>query len=722
MTAPLLYGLDIETDTTVDGLDPQVGRVLAVAVAGAGGAEVLSDADEAALLIALDARLADLPAGVLVTWNGARFDLPYLATRADGLGVDLGLVLEPDRSRRSPHTPLPGPRRRLPRARWHHHAHLDVYRSYQADVGPMLRMTCSLKAVARLAGLVPIEVDAARVHALAPAALEAYVASDARLHPRAGPAAVAHRRFRRRRRRRSGSRRGPTMSPVSQPRRRPTSTSNFGVGRREGHDASAFYERFSAPVISDDEYVEPPFEIDEPFRTGDSRQLDLPDNSVALVVTSPPYYVGKDYEIDVDNPEVPASYGEYLRLLHDVFAECVRVLEPGGRIAVNVANLGRKPYRSLSADVIRILQDDLGLLLRGEVIWKKSEGATGNCAWGSFRSASNPVLRDVTERVVIAGKGRFDRAIPVKKRAASGWPSENSVNNDEFMAATLDVWDIPPESATRVGHPAPFPVELPERLIHLYTYEHDLVLDPFMGSGTTLLAAAKLDRRYVGCDLDPAYVDIARRRVEQAMARHEPDPREPVARSRPPATTLIEPPEASKPPAAEPGDDFQARASREGKAAQKIAETVLERAGFQISGRNVKARGLGVMINLIALDAQGRPWNFDVTGAFTTTRGGLLRTDSLWKALGRASVLAYNGYGPLETNGPVVLLTSHLPRAGSDGDRALRKAGPGAFFDAIEMLSDDGQARLADYAHGGHPHPLPGFWTERDLDRPYDPG
>ena len=87
-----------------------------------------------------------------------------------------------------------------------------------------------------------------------------------------------------------------------------------------------------------------------------------------------------------------------------------------------MANLGRKPYRSLSADVIRILQDDLGLLLRGEVVWQKGEGATGSCAWGSFRSAANPVLRDLTERVVVASKGRFDRARSVAQREAEGLP------------------------------------------------------------------------------------------------------------------------------------------------------------------------------------------------------------------------------------------------------------------------------------------------------------
>ena len=143
----------------------------------------------------------------------------------------------------------------------------------------------------------------------------------------------------------------------------------------------------------------------------------------------------------------------------------------------------------------------------------------------------------------------------------------------------------------------------------------------------------------------------------------------------------------------------------------------LERAGFQVVGQNVKARGLGVTINLKALDADGQPWNFDVTGAFTTTRGGLLRTDSVWKSLGKALVLANNAYGAGAENGPLVLLTSHLPRPGSDGDRAMRKAGPNAFFDAIEMLSDDGQARLAEYATGRHPRPLAGFWSQADVDR-----
>ena len=314
------------------------------------------------------------------------------------------------------------------------------------------------------------------------------------------------------------------MNHVRGPRRN-TATSSFGAGRREGHDASAFYARFPSPELSPDDRVKWADGFDEPRPIlGDSRGMDeIPDNSVALVVTSPPYFVGKEYEQAVAGRQVPESYMEYLRLLHDVFEECVRVLEPGGRIAVNVANLGRKPYRSLSADVIRILQDDLGLLLRGEIIWRKAKGAGNSCAWGSWRSPANPVLRDLTERVIVAAKGRFDRARTASQRRADGLPHRATVGRDEFMEATLDVWDIPPAHASRIGHPAPFPVELPTRLIQIYTYERDLVLDPFMGSGTTLVAALEANRRAVGYDIDAAYVDLARTRIAELDHRGDPN-------------------------------------------------------------------------------------------------------------------------------------------------------------------------------------------------------
>ena len=293
-----------------------------------------------------------------------------------------------------------------------------------------------------------------------------------------------------------------------------TATSGFGVGRREGHDSSGFYDRFDrAP-----EDGHPAGAAAEPvcrdqIWAGDARDMDahghIADGSVALVATSPPYFAGKDYERDMGTDGVPGSWSEYLEMLHGVFAECARKLEPAGRIAVNVANLGRKPYRSLSAEVSSILSARLGLLLRGEIVWRKAAGASGNCAWGSYRSPANPVLRDVTERIVIACKGGFGRSKPPGR-------GEATITAEEFMAATLDVWDIPPESAKRIGHPAPFPVALPRRLIELYTWPGDLVLDPFMGSGSTAVAAAETGRSYVGFDADPGYAAMARQRAAAA--------------------------------------------------------------------------------------------------------------------------------------------------------------------------------------------------------------
>jgi site-specific DNA-methyltransferase (adenine-specific) len=465
--------------------------------------------------------------------------------------------------------------------------------------------------------------------------------------------------------------------------RRKTTTSNFGVGARESHDSTPFYDRFRPPILSDDDTIAAPADVEEPFIHGDARHMDaVADGSVALVVTSPPYFAGKQYEEELEREGVPASYLEYLAMLTDVFAECVRTLEPGGRIAVNVANLGRKPYRSLSADVIRILEHDLGLLLRGELIWQKGEGANGSCAWGSFRSAANPVLRDITERVIIASKGRFDRARSVRARADAGLPHESTLMTDEFTGSTLDVWSIPSESARRVGHPAPFPVELPEQLIRLYTFVDDLVLDPFMGSGSTLVAAAALGRRYVGYDLDASYVDLARRRVgDQVGAR----------------------PASPSPTTEVPTPRDQARG--EGMSAVRLAECVLERAGFTIVARRRRIAPTGVVVDVVAVDRSGATWFFDVGGPFTSRRGGLARTDVVWRALGRAGALR-----GARGDTPLVLLTTELPRPRSDGELALRAAGPAAFFDVIDVLSPTGTDRLATYADGGVDAPVADAW------------
>ncbi len=463
------------------------------------------------------------------------------------------------------------------------------------------------------------------------------------------------------------------------PPRRRTATSNFGVGRRESHVADAFYARFEAPELGAEEHVTP-HAPGVSCLVGDARRMDaVADDSVALVVTSPPYFAGKQYEEELDREGVPGSYIEYLELLRDVFAECKRALEPGGRIAVNVANLGRKPYRSLASDVTTILQDDLRLLPRGEIVWQKGEGASGSCAWGSFRSAANPVLRDVTERVVVASKGRFGRALTPKDRREAGLPFESSIGADDFMALTLDVWEFPPESAVRVQHPAPFPVELPQRLMELYTFRGDLVLDPFCGSGSTLVAALRSGRDAVGYDLDPSYVALARARVAEARG------------------------------AGAGAGGVGAPAGADGTSAAVLASSALEEAGFRAPRPNRRLRGLGMAVSFSGVDVKGRTWYFDLAGANSAYRGGMARSETVWRTLGRAHVMAANGIGPL------VVLTTQLPRPGTEADRALRAAGPGGIFDAVDLLSPAARKRLALYAAGRPGPPLPGFWSSSDL-------
>ena len=438
-----------------------------------------------------------------------------------------------------------------------------------------------------------------------------------------------------------------------------TRTTNFGVGKRESHDATDFYARFTPPVLSSETTLGDPSTVPDGCVLGDGRDMAaIPDATVALVVTSPPYFAGKAYEEALGENGVPANYLEFLAMLRGVFAECVRVLEPGGRIAVNVANLGRKPYRSLAADVVRILQDDLGLLLRGEVVWAKAEGASGSCAWGSFKSPANPVLRDVTERVIIASKGRFDRAGSAAQRRKSGRPAAATATNDEFLEATLDVWRFAPESAKRVSHPAPFPVELPERLIHLFTYEGDVVLDPFCGSGTTLVAAARTGRRGVGYDTDPAYVELSNARAASAEAA----------------------------PTRE--DDPYRRALTAGASVSAIAERVLEDAGFSIDGRGVRVKGAGISADLVARDVNGVPWYVEVVGGFTVTPNGLSRMDAVFRSLGRGALLEAAGFGPR------LLLTSHLPTPGTEADAAWRTAGPKLFEAVLDVLADSTPAAL----------------------------
>ncbi len=298
-----------------------------------------------------------------------------------------------------------------------------------------------------------------------------------------------------------------------------TSTSSFGTGKREAHDASAFYARslyqgLAAQPSPDgagkaEKIVAPSPEgwADRIYCASSTDMAAVPDNGVALAFTSPPYNVGKDYD---DNLDLDA----YLALIRGVAREVYRVLRPGGRYVVNIANLGRKPYIPLHA-LYYALHSEEGFLPMGEIIWRKGKGANGNCAWGSWQSAKSPRLRDIHEYLLVFVKQDYSR--PDR--------GQSDIGRDEFMEATLSVWEIAPESAKRVGHPAPFPEALAARVIRLFSYVGDVVLDPFAGSGTTCVAAQRNQRRFVGFEIDEAYCALAEQRMAQIGEAEKSKPR-----------------------------------------------------------------------------------------------------------------------------------------------------------------------------------------------------
>ena len=226
---------------------------------------------------------------------------------------------------------------------------------------------------------------------------------------------------------------------------------------------------------------------------------ELPDSSVHLMVTSPPYNVGKEYDENM-------SLQEYLSFLNRVWKDVYRVLVPGGRAAINVANLGRKPYLPLHAYIVDSMVK-MGFLMRGEVIWNKASSGSPSTAWGSWLSATNPTLRDIHEYILIFSKGQFRRRT-LDRRAST-------ISRDEFLEYTKSLWTFPAQRAKKIGHPAPFPVELPYRLIQLFTFKAEVVLDPFMGSGQSAIAAIKTGRHYIGYDNSPEYVSLAKNRIKE---------------------------------------------------------------------------------------------------------------------------------------------------------------------------------------------------------------
>ena len=268
----------------------------------------------------------------------------------------------------------------------------------------------------------------------------------------------------------------------------------IGMGSRKGY-VSKFQEDESKTETKKNNK---PTHKDLIFNKSAEKMDDLIDNCVSLTVTSPPYNVGKLSDSDL-------SDDDYWKLIEQCFKEVYRVTESGGRLVINVANLGRKPYIPFSNMFTQIMLD-LGFLMRGEIIWQKSKGANANFAWGSWLSASNPVIRDIHEYCLVFSKDGMSKGVK----------GVSTLEKEEFMDSTLSIWNINPARAKKIGHPAPFPIELAERFINLYSYEKDLVLDPFIGSGTTAIAAQKLNRHYVGYEINDVYCELAETRIKES--------------------------------------------------------------------------------------------------------------------------------------------------------------------------------------------------------------
>ena len=281
-----------------------------------------------------------------------------------------------------------------------------------------------------------------------------------------------------------------------------TATSSFGTTGRINHDSSRFYnsklyrELDKKHVVDSEENVFP-LELLNKIIFGSAENMkEIPNNSIHLMITSPPYNVSKIYDNDL-------SLKEYLLLLENCFRETYRVLVNGGRVCINVANLGRKPYIPLS-DYISKMMNEIGFNMRGEIIWNKAASASPSTAWGSWQSATNPTLRDIHEYILVFSKGNYNRERKTKI---------NTITKEDFMEWTKSIWTMKAESARRIGHPAPFPEELPHRLIQLYSFKDDIVLDPFMGSGTTAVSATNSERYYVGYEINREYIDLANKRL-----------------------------------------------------------------------------------------------------------------------------------------------------------------------------------------------------------------
>ena len=222
---------------------------------------------------------------------------------------------------------------------------------------------------------------------------------------------------------------------------------------------------------------------------------DIPDESCGAIITSPPYNVGVEYENHNDSMDRK----EYENYLISRFSLGINKINNGGHLIIQVANTGRNPYIHLSGMISYLLKDKIRQV--GEIIWNK-QNTTNNTAWGSWLSANRPSLRDSHEYILVFRKEGDRTGI-------------SDITKEEFIESTMGIWKVTPETKSIGNHPAAYPENLINKIIKLFTFKDEIILDPFIGSGTTAICAKKLGRRFIGIDKSQKYCEIAERRLAQ---------------------------------------------------------------------------------------------------------------------------------------------------------------------------------------------------------------
>lgn len=226
----------------------------------------------------------------------------------------------------------------------------------------------------------------------------------------------------------------------------------------------------------------------------------IPSESIDMIITSPPYNFNMNYDEYKDDK----SFENYYNSLFPILKECIRVLKHGGRMAINIQPLFSE-YVPTHHDITNYLRSN-GLLWKGEILWEKNNYNCKVCSWGSWKSPSSPYLKYTWEFIEIFCKGSYKK---------SGDKQNIDISAEEFKSWVVAKWSIAPERRMKeFGHPAMFPEELVRRLLKLFTYENDIILDPFNGVGTTTYVCKETNRRFIGIDISKQYCETAIKRLE----------------------------------------------------------------------------------------------------------------------------------------------------------------------------------------------------------------